>query len=98
MATTSIDLVSLTAAAQRIDAAAGIVTGAVQTNLGRLRFSEHAAGRAHGPAGRQVRLALDRLRADLTGWALAAGELAAALHTGAERYRAAEQHAATTLR
>jgi len=98
MATTSVDPAALQAAARRIDAAADILAEAVRAPLARLQFGSAAAGRAHGPAGAEVRRGLERLCAAADQWAHAARELAAALNTGADRYRAAEHRAAAALR
>jgi hypothetical protein len=98
MGTTSVDPAALRAAAQRMDAAADIVNGALRARLGGLQFDASVAGRAHAEAGGSVRTAVDRLAAGMAQWAMVARETAAALSAGADRYADAESHAVAALR
>ncbi|MCB0925262.1 MAG: hypothetical protein KDB50_12080 [Mycobacterium sp.] len=93
-----IDPVAVRAAAQRIDAAAQIVLGAVTTGLADLQFGPANAGRAHCAGGAAVRAELDSLTADLIRWGRAAAELAAALRSAAGGHEATEWAAAAVLR
>ena len=94
----SIDPAGIRSAADRIDAAADTVLGAVRSGLGGLQFGAANAGRAHVAAGAALRAELDGLTADLIRWGFAAAELAAALRAGADGHEAAEQVAAAVLR
>ena len=98
MGTTSVDPAALRAAAQRLDAAADIVDRILTSNLSGLRFDSAVAGRDHAVVGGVVRGVLDRLIADMTRWAVAARETAAALRTGADRFSDAESRAVANLR
>ena len=98
MGTTSVDPAALRAAAQRMDAAADIVTAALRTRLGGLQFDASVAGLGYAEAGGAVRAGVDRLVADMTQWADVARETAAALSAGADRYAEAESHAVTALK
>jgi hypothetical protein len=93
-----IDPAGIRSAADRIDAAADTVLGAVRSGLGGLQFGAANAGRAHVAAGAALRAELDGLTADLIRWGFAAAELAAALRAGADGHEAAEQVAAAVLR
>lgn len=86
MATTAVDPHALQVAAQRLDAAADILSIELATHLRGLHC--HAA----------LRGALDQLVADVAQWELAARALAAALRTGAQRYTENEAHATEVLR
>jgi delta 1-pyrroline-5-carboxylate dehydrogenase len=91
MGNTRVDCVGVRAAAQRFDAAAGLLDGIPLT---RLRFDGNVAGRVHAAQGDAVRAALDRLTAAVTQWSRAAEEAAAALRVTADRYGDAELRAA----
>ena len=81
-----------------MDAAADIVDCILKSNLSGLRFDSAVAGRDHAVVGGVVRGVLDRLIADMTRWAVAARETAAALRTGADRFSDAESRAVANLR
>lgn len=98
MGTTSVDLAAVRAAAQRIDDSAATVLEAPATRVGSWRIDATTTGRVHGDAGAALRAETERLSADLIGWAYAAGELAAALRSGADGHLAAEYEAAAVLR
>ncbi|MDF2823174.1 MAG: hypothetical protein K0R68_582 [Mycobacterium sp.] len=89
--TTRVDVGALETVADRFDEAAGLIG---QAAARRMTFDGADAGRAHAVWGDQLRLALDSVYADLTGWARASAEIAAALRVGARRYRDADQSAA----
>lgn len=97
MPITSVDPVVLRSAARRLDDAADAVTDAI-ARLGGLRFDGPAAGDAHVAAGWAVRAAMDALSADLSRWAGASAELAAALRAGAALHAAGEEYAQSMLR
>lgn len=85
---------ALRAAAQRLDAAADLLQGALDSYLRALHFDYLRA--LHADAG--VRSALDHLVADIAHWQQTARETAAVLRIGAERYTDAEARAAQALR
>jgi hypothetical protein len=93
MGNTRVDCVGVRAAAQRFDAAAGLLDGALRAQLSGLGFGGHVAGRVHGAHGDAVRSALDRLTAGMAQWSRAAEEVAAALRVTADRYGDAELRA-----
>ncbi|MCB0934153.1 MAG: ESX-1 secretion-associated protein [Mycobacterium sp.] len=95
MGTTSVDLATLDAAAQRLDAAAEIVQNA--SNV-RLQFDGAVAGRSHTAAGAAVRNAVESLIADARRWASTAGEAASALRAGVNLAAHAEADSAAALR
>ncbi|HPX38367.1 MAG TPA: ESX-1 secretion-associated protein [Mycobacterium sp.] len=82
MGTVSVDPASLRMAAQRLEAAAEILAGAVGTHLRGLQY-----GAAAGP-----------IVADVGQWSRAAREVAAALRCGADRYCEGETAAVAALR
>lgn len=84
----TVDPQALQAAAQRLDAAADLLHGALTRYLGALRFD----------ADPGVRCALDQLLTDVTQWRRAALETAAALRTSAERYIDTDTQASRELR
>lgn len=88
---------ALRAAAHRLAVAADVLTAAAGA-LRHLRFDGSVAGRAYTDAGWRLRAGMDVLGSDVTGWAHAAGELAAALRAGADLRSAADTHAAAVLR
>ena len=85
---TSVDPAALQSAAQRLDAAADLLHGALTIHLGGL-CSDDGAG---------IRTALDQLAADVALWRRAATETATALRAAARRYTEAEAQAAQALR
>ena len=87
---------ALRAAAQRLDAAADLLQGALGSYLRALHFDYLRALHADADAG--VRSALDHLVADVAHWQQTARETAAVLRIGAERYADAEARAAQALR
>ncbi|APE16384.1 hypothetical protein BOH72_15295 [Mycobacterium sp. WY10] len=90
MGNTRVDCVAVRAAAQRFDAAAGVLDGAATSRFG---FDGSVAGRLHTAHGDAVRVALERLTAALAQWSRAAEEVAAALRVTADRYGDAELRA-----
>lgn len=82
MGTTSVDPYALRLAAQRLDAAADLLSGV-------------AGGPLAGPNAPD---ALSRLLADLARWQQAARQTAAVLRLGADRYTDAEDLAVRKLR
>lgn len=81
MGTVSVDPAALRMAAQRLDAAADILAGAVGAHLRGLRSGEAVA----------------LLVADVGQWTHAAREVAAVLRSGAERYLDGEADAVAAL-
>jgi hypothetical protein len=84
----SVDPQALHSAAQRLDAVADLLHGALAGYLGALRFD----------ADPGLRCAVDQLVTDVTQWRRAALETAAALRTSAERYVDTETQASRALR
>jgi len=98
MGRTNVDIAAVRVAAQRFDTAAEILDGALRTQLSRLRFDGAIAGRAHTASGDAVHRALEQLIAEVAQWSRAAGEIAASVRAGADRYVEAELHAAAGIR
>lgn len=98
MGTSSLDPDAVRSVAGRLDGAAATLLGVADARLTGWRFGGPSAGRAHGAAGAELAAHAERLAADLTGWAYAAGEIAAALRSGADGHLAAESDAAAALR
>ena len=88
MDSTEVDPSALLAAAQRLDAAADLLHGALTGHLRVLHFDADAG----------VRSALDHLIADVAQWRTGARETATALRSCAARYVEAEAQAAQALR
>lgn len=88
MDSTRVDPSALRAAAQRLDASADLLQGALGSYLRALHFDADAG----------VRSALDHLVADIAHWQQTARETAAVLRIGAERYTDADARAARALR
>jgi hypothetical protein len=97
MGTTRVDTAAVYAAAQRFDAAAELLGGAVRTHLAGLSFGGSTAGRAHTARGEAFGTALRRLGGELVQWSRAAEEIGAALRAGADRYADAEASAVAVL-
>lgn len=93
----SVDGAALRAVANRFDATAEAIDGAVRTHLARLAFHGAAAGQAHIARGDALRSALDRLAGELSEWSRASVEIAAALRADAQRYGDAELSSAARL-
>ncbi|OBJ49559.1 type VII secretion target [Mycobacterium sp. 1423905.2] len=93
----SIDVAAVYTVAARIDDAAELIHGAVSKHLAGLGFGAAHAGRAHAARGDALRMALDRLGAELSQWARAATEIAVALRSAADRYVAADRYAAARI-
>ncbi|MCV7178290.1 type VII secretion target [Mycolicibacterium sphagni] len=91
MGNTRVDTSAVRAAAQRFEAAAGVLERA---SLSRLHFDGSVAGRMHTGHGDAVRAALERLAGSVAQWARAADEVAVALRVTADRYGDAELRAA----
>lgn len=94
---TRIDVAAVRAVANRLEDAALAVDAAARTQLGRLAFGGAVAGQAHPARGDALHTALGRLTGELTNWARAAGEIAAALRAGAERCADADRHGAARI-
>jgi hypothetical protein len=86
-AATSVDPQALRAAAQRLDAAADLLYGAMTCHLRKLCTDDPG-----------IRAALDRLAGDVALWQQAARETAAVLRTAADRYGDSEARAVEALR
>ncbi|AKK26447.1 type VII secretion target [Mycobacterium sp. EPa45] len=93
MGNTRVDCAGVRVAAQRFDATAGILDGALRAQLSRLQFDRNVAGRAHGAHGDAVRAELERLTAGMAQWSRAAVRVADALRVTADRYGDAELRA-----
>jgi hypothetical protein len=85
------------AIADRIDDAAELVGEARSNHLSRLTFDGARAGRAHAADGDRLRGELENLAGELSRWARAAVEIAAALRSGTARYTEAESYAAARI-
>jgi hypothetical protein len=94
MGNTRVDTAAVHAAAQRFDAAADALDGALRIPLSRLGFDAAVAGRVHAAHGDAVRVAMDRLVAGVNQWSRAAREVATAVRVTADRYGDAELRAA----
>ncbi|WIM87642.1 type VII secretion target [Candidatus Mycobacterium wuenschmannii] len=92
-----VDVAAVRAVANRCDDAAHLVDGAVRAQFGRLAFDGTTAGRAYIGQGDALRFALHRLGGELTQWARATMEVAAALRASADRYDDADQLAAARI-
>ncbi|HEY1840363.1 MAG TPA: type VII secretion target [Mycobacterium sp.] len=92
-----IDAAAVQAVANRFDDAAHLIDGAVRIHFGGLTFDGTTAGRAYIGRGDALRFALHRLSGELTQWARASMEVAAALRAGANRYADADQLAAARI-
>lgn len=97
MALNSVDPEALRAGAQRLAVAADVLTAAAGA-LRHLRFDGSVAGPAYTDSAWRLRAAMDALGSDVARWAHAAGELAAALRSGADLRSDADAHAAVRLR
>jgi len=96
-ASTEIDVAAVHRVAEQFGAAAELIDRAVGDNLARLAFSGAGAGRAHTARGDALRVALERLTAELSQWSRAAVEIAVALRAGATRYADADMYAAARI-
>ncbi|MGB8387207.1 type VII secretion target [Mycobacterium sp.] len=96
-ARTEIDVPATHRVADQFRAAAELIDGAVSDHLARLAFSGATAGRAYTARGDALRVALQRLAAELSQWSRAAVEIAVALQASADRYADAEQYAAARI-
>ena len=98
MGTTAVDLAAVRAVAQRIESAAETLLEAPGAQPGSWHIDGANTGCAHSAAGAALRRETERLTTDLVGWGYAAGELAAALRSGADGRTVAESEAAAVLR
>jgi uncharacterized protein YukE len=96
-ARTEADVAAVHQIADQLTAAAELVDGAARNHMCHLAFSGISAGRAHTARGDALRLELERLTAEVSQWARAAGDIAAALRAGAERYADADLYAAARI-
>jgi|SRR6185312_2896832 len=92
-----IDVSALRDIASEFDASAGDLDAAVRTRLSGLRFGGATAGRAYVARGDALRSSLDGIADELTAWARASAEIAAALRASADRYELADERAAARL-
>lgn len=94
---TRIDVAAVRAVANRIDDSAEPIVGAARSQLARLAFGGAVAGRAHIARGDALHLAVTRLTDELSQWARASFEIAAALRAGADRYADADRRGAARI-
>ena len=92
-----VDVATVNRVADQLGAAAQHIDGAVGDHLARLAFSGSSAGRAHTARGDALRVALERLAAELSQWSRASVEIAVALRASADRYADAELYAAARI-
>jgi hypothetical protein len=92
-----VDAAAVRTVANRFDATAALIEGAVCAHFGRLVFDGATAGRAHIDHGDALRAALHRLAGELGQWGRATAEIAAALRAGADRYAEADLRAAARV-
>lgn len=97
MARTQIDLPGAQRIANQFAMAAEFIDRSVSDHLSRLAFTGASAGRTHTARGDALRVELDRLVAQVSGWSRASAEIAAALRSSAERYADAELYAAARI-
>ncbi len=88
-----VDVAAVHSVADRWAAAAELIDGAAGEHLARLAFGGGCAGRAHTARGAALRVALQRLAAEVSQWARASSDIALALRASAERYADAELYA-----
>lgn len=86
-----VDTAALNTAADRFDALSRTLDA--RAAWSRLAFGATTSGRSHVAAGQSLRRALDLLAAALAGWERGAAEIATALRSGSQRYRAGEADA-----
>lgn len=92
-----VDIGAVRAIAREYESAAVIVDGAVRTHLSDLAFGGASAGREYVVHGVTLRAALDDVATSLRNWSRAAGEIAVALRSSADRYQDADARAAGWL-
>lgn len=92
-----IDIAAVRAVANRFDAGAEALNGAVRTRLAGLAFGGATAGQAHLARGDALRATLGRLTGELAAWGRAATEIATALRVGADRYAEADLRGASRI-
>ncbi|CAN5681123.1 ESX-1 secretion-associated protein [soil metagenome] len=92
--TAQLDGAAVRAVADQFDSAAEHLDRVARTPLG---FDGASAGRAHTAGGDGLRRELLHVTNDLSAWARAAAEIAAGLRAGVERYRDADQYAASRI-
>ncbi|MBU3685056.1 MAG: hypothetical protein FGM25_01450 [Mycobacterium sp.] len=95
---THVDVAGLRSAAQRMEVAADILSGALLPPACSLGFDATVAGRSHADAGAMLRGAVDRLVAGVAAAAASSRDVAHTLRACAEGYGNAETYAAETLR
>ncbi len=89
-----VDVGAVLTIAREYETAALIVDAAVRTHLSDFAFGGAAAGRGYVAHGDTLRAALDDVVTSMRQWSRAAGEIAAALRSSADRYRDADVRAA----
>lgn len=92
----NVDVAALRMAAQRMESAAEILSGALGSRG--LEFGAASAGRSHGQAGAALREAIDRIVAAALASAAGSRDIADALRCCADRYRHTDSTAAGKLR
>lgn len=94
----NVDVAALRMAAQRMESAAEILSGALGPGSRGLEFGAALAGRSHGQAGAALREAIDRIVAAALASAAGSRDIADALRCCADRYRHTDSTAAGKLR
>ncbi|UQX12224.1 type VII secretion target [Candidatus Mycobacterium methanotrophicum] len=89
-----VDAAAMRMVANRFDDTAQRIDDALRTRVARLAFDGVTAGRAYTGHGDALRFALNRLAGELSKWARASVEIAAALRASADRYAEADLSAA----
>ena len=92
-----VDIGAVRAIAREYESAALIIDATVRTHLSDLAFGGASAGRAYVAHGDTLRAGLDDVIASLRQWSRAAGEIAAALRSSADRYQDADSRAVGRL-
>lgn len=92
-----IEVAALRGVARQYETVAATLDGAVRTYLNAPAFDGALAGRAHAGGGDAVRAGVEHLGDQLRQWSRAAAEIAAALHTAADRYVRADADASARL-
>lgn len=92
-----VDTAVLLDVAGQYDAVADGLAAAVRTHLSRSSFGGAVAGRAHVAAGEALRHAVDDLDRELLTWSRSDAEIASAVRTSTDSYRAAELRGETRL-
>lgn len=92
-----VDVAAVRAVANQMDDSAELIAGAARSQLAGLGFGGTLAGRAHVARGDALHTAVSRLVDELSQWARASFEIAAALRVGADRYADADRRGANRV-